>query len=310
MTTKPALLILQPHLGMLSPFLEAHYAVWRLWEGPPREAEHLIEAIIAAGEYPIPKRLAESLPRLGLIAFFTAGYEGVDLDWARERGLKVSHSPGVNHEDVADHAMGLVIAAWRKILEGDRQVRSGAWTAAEKMMTPSLGGARLGIVGLGRIGEAVARRAEPFGLEISWWGPRPKPEAPWPRADSLLDLARDSDILLVACAANDDTRGLISAEVIDAVGPDGLVVNVARGMVVDEKALIAALRAGTLGAAALDVFETEPTPAQRWAEVPNIVLTPHSAGAATAAIPRMLALTLENLRRFFAGEPLVNPVIE
>jgi lactate dehydrogenase-like 2-hydroxyacid dehydrogenase len=148
------------------------------------------------------------------------------------------------------------------------------------------------------------------GLEVSWWGPREKPEAPWPRAESLEALAKASDILVVAARADEGSRGLISRTVIEAVGPAGLLVNISRGQVVDEDALIEALRAGRLGMAALDVFQTEPTSPEKWAGVPNTVLTPHTAGATTGAVPRMMALTLENLRRFFAGEALVNPVPE
>src|SRR5207253_1782735 len=147
------------------------------WEGPPIEATNTIRALVVAGEFEVDKHLAESLPQLGLIACFTAGYDGVDLVWAKGRGLQVSHSPGVNADDVADHAMGLILAAWRRIVDGDRIVRSGAWKANEKMITPSLGGRRLGIVGLGEIGAALARRAEAFGLSIAWWGPNDKPDA-------------------------------------------------------------------------------------------------------------------------------------
>jgi len=308
--SKPALLIVQPHLGVLTPFLEPDFTVWRFWEGPPVEAVSVIQALVVAGEFPIDKALAQSLPRLGLIACFTAGYDGVDLAWARARGLRVSHSPGVNHDDVADHAIGLMLGAWRRIADGDRAVRAGRWRAHEKAITASLAGKSLGVVGLGDIGAAVGRRAEAFGLAVSWWGPRDKPDAPWPKAASLEALARASDILVVACRASAETRGLISRRVIDALGPDGLLVNVSRGQVIDEAALIEALRAGRLGMAALDVFETEPTPAARWADVPNTVLTPHTAGATSGAIPKMVALTRENLRRFFAGEPLANPAGE
>ncbi|MGH7011301.1 MAG: 2-hydroxyacid dehydrogenase [Caulobacteraceae bacterium] len=308
--TKPALLIVQPHLAMLAPILERHYDVWRFWEGPPLEAVGVIRALVVAGEFPVDKALAESLPKLGLIAFFTAGYDGLDVEWARARGLKVSHSPGVNHEDVADHAMGLVISAWRGIVAGDRRLRAGGWTSSAKESTPSLGGRRLGIVGLGAIGEAIAARAEPFGMKVAWWGPRAKPEAPFPRAENLQALAQESDILVLSCRASEETRGMISAEILAALGPEGLLVNVSRGQVVDEDALIAALKEGRLGGAALDVFVEEPTRAKRWADVPNTVLTPHTAGAASGALPKMLALTLENLRRFFADEPLANPVVE
>ena len=307
--SKPAVLIVQQHLSMLTPFLEADFTVWRFWEGPPVEAVGLIRALVVAGEFAVDKGLAESLPNLGLIACFTTGYDGVDLAWARDRGLQVSHSPGVNHEDVADHAVGMMLAAWRKIVVGDRLVRSGGWSAGEKMITPSLAGRKLGIVGLGDIGAAIARRCEVFGLDIAWWGPREKPDAPWPRAASLAALAAASDILMVACPANPETVGLISKPVIEALGSHGLLVNVARGPVVDEDAVIAALNAGALGMAALDVFQTEPTPSARWADVPHTVLTPHTAGATSGAVPKMVALTHENLRRFFAGEPLANPVV-
>jgi lactate dehydrogenase-like 2-hydroxyacid dehydrogenase len=287
-------LIMQPHLAMLAPFLEPHFTVWRFWEHPPVEAQGMIEAMVIAGEFPVDKALAEALPRLSLIACFTVGYDGVDLAWARARGLKVTHSPGVNHEDVADHAMGLILAAWRKIAFGDAQLRAGAWKPHDKLITPTLSGA------------AVARRCLPFGLEVHWWGPREKPDAPWPRAVGLVQLARASDILVVACRADDGSRGLISAEIIEAVGPDGLIVNVSRGQVVDEDALIAALRARRLGMAALDVFATEPTPPERWADVPGTVLTPHTAGASSAAVPKMVAMTVTTLQRHFAGEVLEN----
>ena len=305
---KPALLIVQPHLAALAPFLEPEFTVWRFWEGPPLEAVATIEAMVVAGEFPLDKALAESLPRLGLIACFTAGYDGVDVVWARARGLLISHSPGVNHEDVADHAMGLVLCAWRKIAHGDRLLRAGGWASHEKLITPSLGGRKLGVVGLGDIGAAIARRAEAFGLTVQWWGPRDKPDCPWPRLKSLDALAAASDILVVAVRASDETRHLISAPILKALGPEGLLINISRGQVVDEDALIAALRRGDIAGAGLDVFETEPTPAARWADVPNTVLTPHTAGATQAAVPKMMALTRENLRRFFHGQGLINPV--
>ena len=306
--SRPAVLLVQPHLGFLRRILEPDFTVWALWEGPPVEAVGVIGALVVAGEFPIDKALAESLPKLGLIACFTAGYDGVDLAWAAERGLAVSHSPGANVDDVADHAMGLILAAWRRIAEGDRIVRAGNWRANEKMLTPSLGGRRVGIVGLGAIGSAIARRCEVFDLAVGWWGPREKPDAPWPRSADLISLARDSDILVVAARATDRNRGLISREVIDAIGEDGLLVNVSRGQVVDEDALIAALAEGRLGMAALDVFAEEPTPATRWAKARNVVLTPHTAGATAAAVPKMAAMTRENLLRFFAGEALLSPV--
>ena len=144
-------------------------------------------------------------------------------------------------------------------------------------------------------------------MSVRWWGPREKASA-WPRAATLLDLARDSDILVVACKADETNRGLISADVIQALGPLGLLINVARGQLVDEAALIAALHDGRLGQAALDVFEDEPTDAAKWSDVPNTVLTPHTGGATTEAVQGMLNLLIENLRAAFGGEPLKTPV--
>ena len=309
MTQRPALLIMQRHLAPLTAFLESAYDVYRFWEGPPVEAAHDIRALVVAGEFPLDKHLIESLPNLQLIACFTSGYDRIDVAWCRKRGLPVTHAPAVNHEDVADHALGLILAARRQIAAGDRALRAGDWTVDSKMITPSLNGQRLGVVGLGHIGEAVARRGEALRMAVKWWGPREK-AADWPRAGSLLELARDSDILVVACKADDTNVGLISREVIEALGPAGLLVNVARGQLVDEAALIAALKDGRLGQAALDVFEEEPTDVARWAGVPNTVLTPHTGGATTEAVQGMLMLLMQNLQAAFAGEPLKTPVPE
>lgn len=309
MTDRPALLIMQRHLAPLTPFLEGAYTVYRFWEGPPVEAQADIRALVVAGEFPLDKHLIESLPNLQLIACFTSGYDGIDVEWCKARGLPVTHAPGVNHEDVADQAIGLILAARRQIAAGDRGLRAGGWTAESRMITPSLKDQTVGIVGLGAIGEAVARRAEALRLTVRWWGPREK-DSPWPRSASVLDLAKESDILVVACRADESNRGLISTDVIEALGPHGLLVNVARGQLVDETALIEALKDGRLGQAALDVYEEEPTPAARWADVPNTVLTPHTGGATTEAVQGMLMLLIQNLAASFAGEPLKTPVAD
>ena len=246
--------------------------------------------------------------RAGLIACVSVGYDGIDVPGCRAHGIAVTHSQGLNADDVADHAVGSFIAAWRGIVTGDRIVREDRWTHADRMRPrPGLMGKKAGIVGLGHIGEAVARRVEPFGMTVSWWGPNDK-ESRWPKAQSLLALARDSDALFVCCRGDAVNHHLISQPVIEALGAWGCLVNVARGSVVDEDALIAALKDGRLGMAALDVFETEPTPAARWADVPNTVLTPHTAGGTLESIPKMVGQTLENLKRFFNDEPLLSPV--
>lgn len=308
MPHRPHILIMQSPLGLLTPLLESAYNVHRLWEHPPVEAQGLIQAAVVLGEAPLDTAVLERLPNLKLLACFTSGYDGIDLDWCEARSLPVTHAPAVNHEDVADHALGLILACVRRIVDGDRTLKAGRWTVDERLITPSMKGKRVGIVGLGLIGEAVARRVAVMGCSVAWWGPRAKAAA-WPRATSLVELARDSDVLVVACRADGTNRGLISAEVIEALGPGGLLVNVARGSLVDEDALIAALKAGRLGQAALDVFETEPTDAARWADVPNTVLTPHTAGATGEAVQGMLMLLMRNLAAAVAGDPLVTPVV-
>jgi len=308
MASRPTIMIMQPHLGRLSSQLEGDYRVLHYSERPSPEDMAEARAMVVAGEFALDKALIERLPNIGLIACFTAGYDGIDVAWAKARGLAATHAPGVNHEDVADHAIGLITGFVRKIVDGDRLLRAGEWLPTGKTLTPSLAGKRVGIVGLGGIGEALARRCEVMRMQVAWWGPREKPGAAWPRAESLLTLARDSDILVVACRADETNRGLISREVIEALGSDGLLVNVARGQLVDEDALIAALKDGRLGGAALDVFVKEPTPAERWTDVPNTVLTPHTAGATFASVQAMMALMKDNLAAFFAGEPLKTPI--
>ncbi|MDX5329738.1 MAG: 2-hydroxyacid dehydrogenase [Caulobacteraceae bacterium] len=310
MTDKPiTVLISHPMLSPTQAGLEAAgYRVVRRWD--LAEADRAtVRAIAHAGEIVLEPEFLATLPNLSIISTISVGYDGVDVPWCRAHGIEVTHAEGLNAEDVADHAVGLLIASWRNIVEGDRMVRSGGWAAQNRLgARPALRGRKVGIVGLGHIGEACAVRVEAFGMEVAWWGPNPKPQARWPRAASLVALAADSDILIVACRADASNRGLISQEVIEALGPRGLLVNVARGSVVDEDALIEALKEKKLGRAALDVFWQEPTPAERWAEVPNIVLSPHAAGGTLESIPRMIGQAHENLRRHFAGEPLLSPV--
>lgn len=266
-----------------------------------------VRCLLHAGEARLTPEDLAAYPSLGLIAVMTAGYEGVDVPWCRAHGIEVTYAGGVNAEDVADHAMGLLLAISRDMHEQDRVIREGRWRLEDRLLPqPSLTGRRLGVLGMGHIGQAIARRAEAFRLNVAWWGPRPK-DLPWPRAGSLLALAADSDILMVACPGGPETAGLVSAEVIAALGPQGILVNVARGSVVDEDALIAALKSGGLRRAALDVFQQEPTPASRWADVPNTLLTPHRAGGTTEGVPNMVALALENIRLFLAGKPVASP---
>jgi len=313
---RPILLIAPIVLGPLGDAVAGAFRAVRQWEIadlPAFLAEHgpQVRAVLTVGEHPLDIALLEALPNLGLIACFAVGYDHVPVDWCRDHGVAVSHSPAVNADDVADHAVASAIAAWRGVVDGDRLIRDGRWTPTDRGgFRRSLGGRKVGVVGLGHIGAAIARRMEAFRTQIAWWGPNPKPDVAWPRVENLVDLAAQSDLLFVAVRAGPSNRGLIDRAVIEAVGPQGLICNVSRGAVVDQAALIAALKTGALGYAALDVFDPEPTSAALWQDVPNTVLTPHIAGGTDASLPAMVAATTENLRRFLASEPLLSPIPE
>lgn len=248
--------------------------------------------------------LIEVLPNLTTVLVSGAGYEGIDLEMLRSRGISCANNGPGNSEDVADLALGMALAARREIITGHSFVRDGSWTTTGGI-TRSFCSMRAGIVGYGYIGKAIARRLDGFGMETSWWGPRAQPAERRPRVESLLQLALASDLLFIACPGDEATRRLINREVIEAVGPAGMIVTVARGSVIDEAELIAALKDGRLGAAGLDVFEQEPTPAKRWADVPNIVLSPHRGGVTDAARLRTIELTRQNIHRALAGEEIM-----
>ena len=283
------------------------------WDAPDptarlREIGGEARVLITYGGNPRLPGLVEALPSLAAVLVSGAGYEGIDFGMLKARGISCANNGPGNSEDVADLALGMALAARREIIAGDRFVRNGSWTATGGI-TRSFNAMRAGIVGYGYIGKAIARRLDGFGMESAWWGPRPQPAETRPRTDSLLELAKASDLLFVACPGGEATRRIINREVIEAVGPEGLIVTVARGSVIDEGELIAALRDGRLGGAGLDVFEKEPTPAERWADVPNIVLSPHRGGVTDAARLRTIELTRQNIRRVLAGEEILHRLV-
>lgn len=304
---KPRVLVSSPRLAFVGPVLAERYEVVRLWESPDDDALAAVRAITCLGHESL-SGLLDRLPTLGLIACFTTGYDGIDVKSAQERGVAITHAPGATAQSVAEFALALTLAASRKIVVGDRLVRSDGWQSDSSLMGRSMTDTRLGIVGLGAIGMALGKMSEALGVRVSWWGPRAKHDVRWAYAASLLELAENSDVLAICARADETNAGMISAEVIGALGPSGLLVNVGRGQLVDEAALIAALRSGRLGAAALDVFEAEPTPGSRWADVPNVITTPHIGGATTGAVKHMTAMLMENLDCFFAGRRLATPI--
>lgn len=256
-------------------------------------------------------KVIASLPDLRLIAAYGVGVDAIDLAAAAERGIAVTNTPGLLTDDVADLALALMLASARDITASDRYVRGGNWTSlvAGVPLGRALTGKAVGIVGLGNIGAAIAKRAAAFNMRVSYHGPRSKPDLPYTYVGDLTEMAQDSDFLIVACRGGADTKGLVSGPVIDALGPTGTLVNVSRGSVVDEAALVDALASGRLGFAALDVFADEPNVPDALKTMPNVILTPHQ-GSATAEVRLAMAWrVLDNVTAFFEGRALPTPVI-
>ncbi len=258
-----------------------------------------VHAVVTGGHVGCSNALMAALPSLGIIAIHGVGVDKVDLPFARSRNVRVTTTPGVLTEDVADLAVGLIIGLLRGIPASDAYVRAGSWEQGDRPLARKVSGRRFGVVGLGHIGAAIAARLAAFG-PVSYTGPQRK-EVPYAFHADLLDLARASDVLVLACPANASTRHIVNAAVLAALGEEGYLVNVARGAVVDEGALVAALDAGRLAGAALDVFENEPHVPEALRSSSRVVLTPHMASATVETRIRMADVVLENLDAFRAG---------
>ena len=272
---------------------EAEQSTWLAARAPA------VQAVVTGGHVGCSNALMVALPSLGIIAIHGVGVDKVDLPFARSRNVRVTTTPGVLTEDVADLAVGLIIGLLRGIPASDAYVRAGSWEQGDRPLARKVSGRRFGVVGLGHIGAAIAARLAAFG-PVAYTGPQRK-EVPYAFHADLLDLARASDVLVLACPANASTRHIVNAAVLDALGEEGYLVNVARGAVVDEGALVAALATGRLAGAALDVFENEPHVPEALRASARVVLTPHTASATVETRARMADVVLENLDAFRAG---------
>ena len=269
-----------------------------------------IVAIAASGESKVPAALIAQLPALKLVSVMGVGYDGVDVEAAKARGVMVTHTPDVLNDEVADTTIGLMLCAARQLPAADRFVRAGLWPQGPMPLQRKMSGARLGLVGMGRIAKAIAHRALAFGMPIAYTARTAKPELPYRYLPSAEALAAESDFLVVITPGGAATRKLIDATVLRALGPKGILVNVARGPVVDEAALMEALENGTVAGAGLDVFEDEPQVPERLMKMPHVVLTPHIGSATRETRQAMVDLALGNLKAQFAGQPLLTPVPE
>lgn len=267
-------------------------------------------ALVSFGSTGASAAIMDALPRLEMIGLFSVGYDKVDVARARERGIKVSNTPDVLTDDVADLAVGLLYATIRNIAAHDRMVRSGDWARGGTVpLSGSVTGRRIGILGLGRIGRAIARRLEPVASEIVYHNRKPAADASYRYIEDRIDFARESEAIIVATSGGPEARGLVDAEMLNALGPQAVLINISRGSVVDEDALVAALSEGRIGGAGLDVFVNEPNVPEALFAMDNVVLQPHQGSATVNTRKAMADLVLANLEAWAAGQPLVTPVL-
>lgn len=314
---KPDVLVLaaSPSADVMAQ-LEQHFDCHHLWQQPrEQQAEWLagvapqVRGVLTTGAIGIKADLLAQLPKVEIVAVNGIGTDAVDLAATRARGVAVTNTPGVLTDDVADLALTLLLAAARRLPALDTFVRDGSWQAGKPIKpTRALRGKVCGIYGFGRIGQAIGERAQAFGMTLQYFQPRAIEGTPVPRADSLLALAEASDYLVVAAPGSAATHHTLNAAVLAALGPQGTLVNIARGSLVDEEALIAALGDGKLGMAALDVFADEPNVPAALRELDNVVLTPHIGSLTVETRHAMGQLVVDNLRAHFDGKPLLTPV--
>jgi lactate dehydrogenase-like 2-hydroxyacid dehydrogenase len=306
------ILQLCPLISALEQELAERYTVHRFFEVDDKQAflaekAAAIRGVVTGGHIGIPADLAAALPNLEIVSINGVGFDKVDLVEAKRRGFRVSNTPDVLTADVADLALGLILGHARLLPRADRHVREGKWPSGELGLATRMSGRRYGIFGLGRIGQAIATRLEGFDARISYSG-RTKRDVAYDYHATIEELAANCDVLVIAAAATPETRHVVNRRVLEALGPKGTLVNVARGSLVDEKALVQALQEGVIAGAALDVFEDEPRASEAFFTMDNVVLAPH-VGSGTHETRRAMAdLVLANLDAHFSGKALPTPV--
>jgi lactate dehydrogenase-like 2-hydroxyacid dehydrogenase len=311
---KPEIVLTGPMYPDTMRQLDENFTVHRLWQAPDKQAflaplRERVRAIATTGGVGADAALMDALPNAKIVACFAVGVDAVDLGAAKARGVRVTNTPDVLTDCVADLAIALVLASARLVVRGDRFVRSGQWLEGALEYGRKIGGSKLGVLGLGRIGTAIAERAEALKMAVVWHGPRPKPEARWRYVPDLVAMAREVDFLVVASPGGAATKHLVDRRVMEALGPEGTLVNIARGSVVDERTMVELLGAKRLGFAALDVFEDEPRVPEALFRMENVILQPHQGSATHATRAAMGQLVVDNLKAFFAGEALLTPVV-
>jgi lactate dehydrogenase-like 2-hydroxyacid dehydrogenase len=309
-------LMLLPGMAEIAERLERRVTLHKLWQAADREATLAavapnVRAVVSTwATARVDADLMRRLPKLEIVVGFGVGYDHIDAAWAGQHGVVVTHTPGVLDDDVADIAIALTLAATRRLPQAERHLREGRWPSGAFPLTASLHGRVMGIVGLGRIGKAIARRAEAFGLRIAYHGRHKQDGVAYPYYPTALALAEACDILMVAAPGGPQTRHLVDARVLAALGRDGVLVNIARGSLVDEAALIAALSDGVILAAGLDVYEREPSVPAELIALDNAVLLPHVGSATGHSRTAMANLVVDNLLSWVDGKGPLTPTPE
>ena len=278
---------------------------------PTLLAEHgaLVRGLVQGGGTQTPTSLLDALPKLELISVFGVGYDGVPVAYCRERGIKVTNTPDVLTDDVADVALGLILMTGRGFVRANRFVQAGEWEKRGSELTMKLSGRKVGILGLGRIGKAIGQRVAAMGMKVAYTGRKPQ-QVPYEYVADLKALAAAVEFLVVACPGGEATRNIVNAEVLAALGKKGTLVNIARGSIVDEPALVDALKTGTIKGAGLDVFADEPhVPAELFA-MDNVVLLPHVGSATRETRQAMGDLCKANLDAYFSGKGVLTLIPE
>lgn len=303
-----------PMFGYLEAELEKRFKLFKLWQYPStpeflRESADSVQAVVGNTKVGADAELIGSLPRLGIVASYSVGLDKIDLRKCEERGIRITNTPDVLTDDVADLAIGLILAVLRRICACDGFVRTGLWKNGDFELTTKFSGKSVGIVGLGRIGSAIAKRAEAFGCKVSYFSRSEKPGTNYKFCSNILELATNCEVLVVACSLTQETHHIINREVIDALGPTGILINIGRGPHIDEPELVSALTEGRLGGVGLDVFEKEPDVSQELFGLENVVLLPHVGSDTLETSKAMADLVVQNLEAFFLNKPLLTPVI-